>query len=386
MKHNSLITLALASIVCVLGACSEQEENVKNNVPAENAAPSENTVPAAEAAAPEQAMDTVQDALESVSKIEAAPDVMPLDWHDRIEPAIEEAKANGKLLLLEFTGSDWCPPCRILRGRIFPAQEFVDFAKEKFVFVELDFPRNKAVTDETREYNERQEKAFFVQAFPTVYIVDPATGVPVGDVSGVSAKDTPATYVARFAEEYAAACDRITALALARGTQDPVKRAVLLHEIYQAVPATLQRFYRSQLEEEIIAADPSDPFNLVAAHNQRLALEKQVNDFKAFMEGVAKIYAAGRGDPQKVAAADKQVLEALEPILANPELEPRMRQLYLYHVKLPIICTQRNMPAILDTYREIVAIDPNSKEGRDAGMLLKFNEQAQQEKAAAGQQ
>ena len=94
-------------------------------------------------------------------------------WLTNIEKAKEVAKKEGKAVLVEFTGSDWCPPCKALKKNVFNSDEFKAYAKKHLVLVELDFPRDKSkVTKEQAAYNREQAKAFAVKGYPTVILMD----------------------------------------------------------------------------------------------------------------------------------------------------------------------------------------------------------------------
>ena len=56
------------------------------------------------------------------------------------EAAKAKAKAENKLLLVDFTGSDWCVWCKKLKAEVFDQDTFQTAAPEQFVLVELDFP------------------------------------------------------------------------------------------------------------------------------------------------------------------------------------------------------------------------------------------------------
>ena len=64
----------------------------------------------------------------------------PEGWSTDLEKAFAQAKAEKKSVLVEFTGSDWCPPCIAMRKNVFSTKEFVDGAAKKYILVELDFP------------------------------------------------------------------------------------------------------------------------------------------------------------------------------------------------------------------------------------------------------
>lgn len=64
-------------------------------------------------------------------------------WGTNMEQAQLEAKQESKLILLNFSGSDWCGPCMKLRRDVFDSDEFLAYAKDKLVLVNADFPRQK---------------------------------------------------------------------------------------------------------------------------------------------------------------------------------------------------------------------------------------------------
>ncbi|MBC7418534.1 MAG: thioredoxin family protein [Pedobacter sp.] len=67
----------------------------------------------------------------------------PLVWMGNFNQAETEAKNTHKLILINFSGSDWCGPCIRLRKEILESAEFSDYAKEKLLLVRADFPRQK---------------------------------------------------------------------------------------------------------------------------------------------------------------------------------------------------------------------------------------------------
>ena len=94
-------------------------------------------------------------------------------WLTNIEKAKEVAKKEGKTVLVEFTGSDWCPPCIALKENVFNSDEFKAYAKKNLVLVELDFPRDKSkLTKEQSAYNRKQASAFKIRGYPTVILMD----------------------------------------------------------------------------------------------------------------------------------------------------------------------------------------------------------------------
>jgi thioredoxin-related protein len=93
----------------------------------------------------------------------------PEGWSDNLEKALEKAKAEKKSVLVEFTGSDWCPPCIAMRKNVFTKKEFVDAASKKFILVELDFPKGN---EELSKKNEPMAEKYKIEGFPTVILLD----------------------------------------------------------------------------------------------------------------------------------------------------------------------------------------------------------------------
>jgi len=66
-----------------------------------------------------------------------------LSWIGDFTQAQSQAKQEQKLILLNFSGSDWCGPCIKLKHDVFESAEFDQFAQGKLVLVRADFPRLK---------------------------------------------------------------------------------------------------------------------------------------------------------------------------------------------------------------------------------------------------
>lgn len=64
-------------------------------------------------------------------------------WEPDFENAKKTAINEHKLILLNFSGSDWCGPCIMLRKDYIDSEAFQDMAKDNLVLVNADFPRKK---------------------------------------------------------------------------------------------------------------------------------------------------------------------------------------------------------------------------------------------------
>jgi thioredoxin-related protein len=104
-------------------------------------------------------------------------------WLDNYPKALAQAKAEKKLLFIEFTGSDWCPPCQRQVAEVFAKQEFKDYAAKNLVLLEVDFPRTKELAYELKEHNRDVSSKYGIRSFPTIVLVD-AEGQELARFSG----------------------------------------------------------------------------------------------------------------------------------------------------------------------------------------------------------
>jgi thioredoxin-related protein len=93
-------------------------------------------------------------------------------WTDNFADAKALAKKEGKDLLIDFTGSDWCIWCVRLKSEVFDTEKFKVEAPKKFVLVELDFPQKKKLAPEIKKQNDALQAQFNIQGFPTILLMD----------------------------------------------------------------------------------------------------------------------------------------------------------------------------------------------------------------------
>ncbi len=120
-------------------------------------------------------------------------------WMEDYAAAVTQAQKEHKVLLLDFTGSDWCPACMELAKTVFASPEFAAWANKNVVLVEVDFPNEKAQTAAVRKQNKALAEKFGIQAFPTILLLD-ASGKEIARTVGYDGSKADDWTKARDAE------------------------------------------------------------------------------------------------------------------------------------------------------------------------------------------
>ena len=83
-------------------------------------------------------------------------------WSSDIEAAKVKAKADHKMILLNFSGSDWCGPCIRLHKEILSSDVFSKYATTHLVLLNADFPRMKKnqLADDKAKQNDALADAY----------------------------------------------------------------------------------------------------------------------------------------------------------------------------------------------------------------------------------
>ena len=96
-------------------------------------------------------------------------------WLHNMDAAKETAKKEKKLILLNFSGSDWCIPCIKMHEEIFNTDIFSNYANDNLVLVNIDFPRKKKnqLSKEEQSVNDMlAEKYDPTGSFPYTILLD----------------------------------------------------------------------------------------------------------------------------------------------------------------------------------------------------------------------
>jgi protein disulfide-isomerase len=97
-----------------------------------------------------------------------------LTWQTDFTQASQQAAQEHKYILLDFTGSDWCPWCIKMDKEVFNQSQFSDFALKNLVLVKLDFPRKAAQSAAEKNQNKELATKYGIEGFPTYILLDPS--------------------------------------------------------------------------------------------------------------------------------------------------------------------------------------------------------------------
>lgn len=94
------------------------------------------------------------------------------NWLTNYDAALAQAKKDQKPLLIDFTGSDWCPPCKMMEKEVFSSSAFQTFAAKNLVLLKADFPKRTPLSAEQQKANEELASKFKIEGFPTLVVMD----------------------------------------------------------------------------------------------------------------------------------------------------------------------------------------------------------------------
>jgi len=93
-------------------------------------------------------------------------------WQTDLNSARAQAKQEGKAVLINFTGSDWCGWCIKLKQEVFSQPQFDEYADKHLILVEIDFPKKATQSPAAKKGNSILAKAMSVSSFPTLVFLD----------------------------------------------------------------------------------------------------------------------------------------------------------------------------------------------------------------------
>jgi thioredoxin-related protein len=204
-------------------------------------------------------------------------------WTEDFAAAKKQAAEENKHLLINFTGSDWCGWCIKLKDEAFDHAAFKEGVADKFVLVELDYPRDKSkLSEATIEQNEKLKDKYVIQGYPTIIAAD-AEGKPYA-TTGYK-PGGPEAYVKHLDELRENKATQQEALETARRAEGPEKAKGLMSFLQSTglSDQMIASFY-GDVVAEIKEADPEDE----SGFGKRTASKEQLSKFEQGLQGFAQ--------------------------------------------------------------------------------------------------
>ena len=221
-------------------------------------------------------------------------------WSSDFEAAKKLAAESKKDLLLDFTGSDWCGWCIKLNKEVFSLDPFKEGVKDKFVLVEVDFPKDDSkLSEETKTQNKELGEKYAVQGYPSIILCD-AEGRPYA-TTGYK-EGGPVKYVAQLNEMRGNKAKRDEALATAAKAEGVAKAKALIAALnaMKLDEKVVSNFY-GDIADQIKAADPKDE----SGFGKKAAAKKRMADFQEDLQ----VFATNKDMDGALALVEKALKE-----------------------------------------------------------------------------
>lgn len=213
------------------------------------------------------------------------------EWGTDFPAAQKAAAEKGKMVLVNFTGSDWCGYCIRLKKTIFDKPAFDAYVADKFELVEVDLPRANKLTPEQFKANQELAERYEVQGFPTIMVMAP-DGTPVGGFGGALPNQE---MVAQVLDAAYANGKELVAAAPLTGE----KKLQALIKVYRQISDDIKPSAKA-LRDQILAADT----NNVSGLKDEVAAEAQMNELMTALNNA-------RSKEEAQAIFEKYTTEAL---------------------------------------------------------------------------
>ncbi|MGB2265482.1 MAG: thioredoxin family protein [Akkermansiaceae bacterium] len=266
-------------------------------------------------------------------------------WMTDFEAAKKKAANENKALLVDFTGSDWCGWCIKLNDEVFKHEAFKEGVEDKFILVELDFPRDKSkISDELQTQNKTLAEKYSIQGYPTILLMD-SLGRPFAKTG----------YQAGGPEKYLAHLDSLLAnktrydgsIAAAQKFEGQEKAKMLITALMMLPDDQLGHY--GDIMAQISELDPDDEQGFVAEQLRKAALKTLQ----------AEVMSAMRSQQSEVIPAK------VDQFIADYKVTGEEKQNLLGMKMNPLIIAQQFDEALM-LLDEIIGIAPESRVGKFA--------------------
>lgn len=275
-------------------------------------------------------------------------------WLSDLDEAKKAAAEQNKNILIEFTGSDWCPPCMALKKNVMSKEEFTGPASEQFVLLELDYPRQKEQSAEVKAKNQALAQKYGIEGFPTVVFAD-AKGVPFG--SFVGGRDMNSVKKA-MSDALKAKVDIDNAMAEA-GKSEGEAKIKALGQVLKLAPKEYADTFYGDVKKELLELDKDDVSGLRAADALAKKLQEQEVALMNAMNGL------GRD------ASPAEITKALDKFAETEGLLPETKQKIGYY-RFQSLMGEGKLDEAIAVMDEAIKLSPESEPAQMMSSMKDF--------------
>lgn len=288
-----------------------------------------------------------------------------------LEEATKVAQEQGKDILVDFTGSDWCGWCTKLHDEVFGTEEWKKAASKKYVMVILDFPRNKQLDKEVKEYNAKLQREYGIQGFPTILVLDSNGKIyaKTGYQPGGAKK-----YLAHLEEFAGRKTKRDELLKQAKDTPQEKRLPILTGLIEQLTKWEIDFAY-PEIKDDIVSLDGQNKSGLRLKYATELTLYYYKNGNKEKADSCLGIVAKIDADKAKELETEMKLYTISSTYMAKGDWEGALDALKnLMDDNMKGECAQKvcyaaaianyklsNKDKAIETLEKALACAPNSK-------------------------
>ena len=307
-------------------------------------------------------------------------------WQTNFEAAKTQAKNEKKLLLVDFTGSDWCIWCKRLKGEVFDKETFKTEAPKKYVLVELDFPNAKKQPAELKKQNEALRDRYKLLGYPTVLLMG-ADGVVIARTGyQPGGPEKYMEHLAKFIVVYGDAVKMKEELATLQG----LDRVKMLDKLADTYTTKLNNDGDEVLawSKEIVALDPDNKsglkikyqFNIFMAEFNELKGKGKTAEARAVADEMLALSGASVEQKQGVylalcqmymqAAKFAEARNVAGAALAMPGISAAQKQA-VYLALCQTYDAQGDFANVVASLKKGIEVAPDSVQGKQFTMLQK---------------
>ncbi len=200
-------------------------------------------------------------------------------WLHEFDEALAAAKQQGKDILIDFSGTDWCLPCKRLWNQTLSQQDFIKLASRRFVLLDVDDLASATMPEGRKERYEALQKRYAIQAFPTVVLATP-DGLPYAATGMVAELNNPRAYWQHLEQLYERGQTFKAALAAAGGPRGLTDARSIVAALAEVRPDFVNRFYSDKLAQlrKLKPPDETGYLAFIDARTELLAMEWKLHE------------------------------------------------------------------------------------------------------------